>query len=171
MASSVELNCTLLVRVGDKQTLPTAQELISELENTDPLRKCAALKKTIMLVLAGEEMPRVLFTVIRYCITVENHTLQKLLMLFYEVVRKYDAQGKLLPEMILVTCVAGATRPLALFFFNRATPRPCRPCRSRAVPRRGAAARGRHHGGRLPSPSPSLPCDLSRAPFPAFPLQ
>ena len=53
----------------------------------------------------GEEMPRVLMTVIRFCITVEDHALQKLLMFYYEAVRKYDAQGKLLPEMILVWCV------------------------------------------------------------------
>ena len=86
----------------DRVSLPTVAELTAELESTDPARKVAALKKTIMLVLAGEEMPRVLMTVIRFCITVDNHALQKLLMMFYECVRKYDAAGKLLPEMILV---------------------------------------------------------------------
>lgn len=103
MSSGVEANCSLLVRMPDKQAMPSSSELITELENTDPLRKCAAVKKAIMLVLSGEEMPKVLFTVIRFCMTVEHHALQKLLMLFYEVVRKYDSAGKLLPEMILVT--------------------------------------------------------------------
>jgi coatomer subunit beta len=98
----MENNCTLLVSLPDKQGLPTVQEITTELESTDPARKAAALKNTIMLVLAGEEMPRVLMTVIRYCITVEDHTLQKLLMLYWECVRKYDSAGKLLPEMILV---------------------------------------------------------------------
>ncbi len=99
----MENNCTLLVGLPDRVQLPTTAELITELENPDPQIKIGGLKKVIMLVLAGEEMPKVLFTVIRYCITVEDHTLQKLLMLFYECVRKYDSAGKLLPEMILVT--------------------------------------------------------------------
>jgi coatomer subunit beta len=99
----MENNCTLLVGLPDRVQLPGAAELCAELENPDPARKIAGLKKVIMLILAGEEMPKVVFTVIRYCITVEDHTLQKLLMLFYECVRKYDAAGKLLPEMILVT--------------------------------------------------------------------
>lgn len=47
-------------------------------------------------------MPRMLMTVIRYCINTENHELKKLLMLFWEIVPKYDANRKLLPEMILV---------------------------------------------------------------------
>ena len=37
--------------------------------------------------------------------TAQHGAPQKLLMLYYEVVRKYDAAGKLLPEMILVWCV------------------------------------------------------------------
>lgn len=36
--------------------------------------------------------------------------LQKLLMLYYEVARKHDAAGKLLPEMILVWRVASKLR-------------------------------------------------------------
>ena len=101
-----ENHCTLLVSLPDKVALPSVAEITAELESTDPVRKVAALKKTIMLVLSGEEMPRVMMTVIRYCITVEDHALQKLLMLYYEVVRKYDSAGKLLPEMILVWCVS-----------------------------------------------------------------
>jgi coatomer subunit beta len=41
-------------------------------------------------------------TVIRYCITQEDHELKKLLMLYWEVVPKYGADGKLITEMILV---------------------------------------------------------------------
>ncbi len=99
----MEGNCSLLVALPDRVQLPSTQDLIAELENADPARKVAGLKKVIMLILAGEDMPKVIFAVIRYCITVEDHALQKLLMLFYEVVKKYDGQGKLLPEMILVT--------------------------------------------------------------------
>ena len=53
-----EPNCTLLVPLPDKMQLPTVAELTVELESPDPARKCGALKKAIMLILAGEEMPR-----------------------------------------------------------------------------------------------------------------
>lgn len=95
-------NCTFLIAVPDKVSLPSQAELQAELESPDVSRKIGALKKAIMLLLSGEDMPRNLMTVIRYCITVEDHTLQKLLMLYWEVARKFDASGKLLPEMILV---------------------------------------------------------------------
>ncbi len=47
-------------------------------------------------------MPRVLMTVIRFCITNDDHQIKKLLMLYWELVPKYSADNKLLPEMILV---------------------------------------------------------------------
>lgn len=94
--------CTLLVAPADKVAMPSAGELLAELETPDPGRKVAALKKIILLMLSGEDLPKTLMTVIRYCITVEDHDLQKLLMIYWEVARKYDAAGKLLPEMILV---------------------------------------------------------------------
>ena len=143
MASNSESNSTLLVSLPDKLALPSVAEITAELESTDPNKKISALKKTIMLVLSGEEMPRVMMTVIRYCITVENHALQKVLMLYYECVRKYDSAGKLLPEMILVWCVGvgwgggGARRPIEfaarrlLHVFTPAPPPP--PMRSNAM--------------------------------------
>jgi coatomer subunit beta len=100
--STIEGNCTLLIAPADKVGLPSQAELVAELESTDVQRKVGGLKKAVLLLLSGEDMPRMLMTVIRYCITVEDHTLQKLLMLYYECVRKYDNAGKLLPEMILV---------------------------------------------------------------------
>lgn len=103
-------SCTLLVATPEKVALPTQSELAAELESSDISRKVAALKKAILLLLSGEDMPRILMTVIRFCITQEDHALQKLLMLYWEVVRKYDAAGKLLPEMILVWCVDSGGR-------------------------------------------------------------
>jgi coatomer subunit beta len=47
-------------------------------------------------------MPRVLMTVIRFCINCDDHQIKKMLMLYWELVPKYGADGKLLPEMILV---------------------------------------------------------------------
>ena len=66
-----------------------------------------------MAMLSGESMPKVLMQVIRFCINTDDHQLKKLMMLYWEVVPKYQtdlhasATGestsrKLLPEMILV---------------------------------------------------------------------
>ena len=38
----------------------------------------------------------------RFCITHDDHQIKKLLMLYWEIVPKYGADGKLMPEMILV---------------------------------------------------------------------
>ena len=99
-AATMEQNCTLLI--NPQGALATSAELQADLESPEIPRKIAGLKKAIFLLLSGEDMPRALMTVIRFCITVEDHTLQKLLMLYWEVARKHDAAGKLLPEMILV---------------------------------------------------------------------
>ena len=40
--------------------------------------------------------------VIQYCINCDDKRVQKLLMLFWEMTRKQDEKGALLPEMILV---------------------------------------------------------------------
>ena len=73
--SVVEANCTLLV-TGPDRLVASAAELQAELESPDAQRKVAALKKAIAMLLTGEDAPRMLMTVIRYCITVEDHTLQ-----------------------------------------------------------------------------------------------
>lgn len=93
--------CTLLVSY-DKIVLPTQAEVQAELESPEVPRKIGALKKCIMMILAGEDMSKLLMSVIRFCITVEDHELKKLLMYFWEVVKKYDASGNPKPEMILV---------------------------------------------------------------------
>jgi coatomer subunit beta len=47
--------------------------------------KIKALKQTIMLLLSGESLPRVLMSVIRFCSNTDDHALKKLLMLYWEV--------------------------------------------------------------------------------------
>ena len=53
-------------------------------------------------MLNGESFPRVMMTVIRFCVNTESHELKKLLTLYWEITPKYDDQRKLVPEMILV---------------------------------------------------------------------
>jgi coatomer subunit beta len=72
------------------------------LESTDIAVKVKALKNAITGLLAGESMPKILMTVIRFCINSDDHQIKKLLMLYWEIVPKYSADNKLLPEMILV---------------------------------------------------------------------
>jgi coatomer subunit beta len=80
----------------------TQEEILKQLEDSDDKIKVKALKSAILMMLGGEPMPRILMTVIRFCINTEHHEFKKLLMLFWEIVPKYDSDKKLLPEMILV---------------------------------------------------------------------
>lgn len=98
---SASPSCTLVIN-HDKFHVPQLSELKAELESKDDERIIEAVKQAILLMLNGEPMPRLLMTVIQYCIHTENHELKKLLMYYWEVVQKYDADGNLLPEMILV---------------------------------------------------------------------
>lgn len=47
-------------------------------------------------------MPSLLMTVIRFVMPSQDHTLKKLLLIFWEIVPKYSSDGKLMQEMILV---------------------------------------------------------------------
>ena len=64
--------------------------------------KTDALKKTIQMILNGEKMPSLLMTIIRFVMPLQDHTIKKLLLIFWEVVPKYTPDGKMLHEMILV---------------------------------------------------------------------
>ena len=52
-----------------------------------PIRqaKCEALKGCILAMLNGEKYPRVMMTVIRFCVNTDSKELKKLLTLFWEV--------------------------------------------------------------------------------------
>lgn len=71
-------------------------------EHGDNRVKASALKKTIQLVLNGERLPGLLMTIIRFVLPSNDHTLKKLLLIFWEIWPKTSADGKLLHEMILV---------------------------------------------------------------------
>ncbi|KAG2433993.1 hypothetical protein HYH02_012454 [Chlamydomonas schloesseri] len=99
MANAVERSCTMLV-YNDKQA--SASEIKEALEGNDPLAKQAAMKKAVSLLLAGEQLPALFITIVRYVLPSEDHMVQKLLLLYLEAIEKTDASGKLLPEMILI---------------------------------------------------------------------
>lgn len=93
----------MLLNKTDKQNLVCQEDILKQLEDSDDRIKVRALKSAILMMLGGEPMPRILMTVIRFCINTEHHEFKKLLMLFWEIVPKYDSEKKLLPEMILVS--------------------------------------------------------------------
>jgi coatomer subunit beta len=64
--------------------------------------KIDTLKKVIQLMLNGEKLPGLLMTIIRFVLPLQNHTIKKLLLIYWEIVPKVSADGKLLHEMILV---------------------------------------------------------------------
>lgn len=65
-------------------------------------KKISTLKKVIHLILQGEKYPGLLMTIIRFLLPNNDHTLKKLLLIFWEIVPKTTSDGKLLQEMILV---------------------------------------------------------------------
>mmetsp|Transcript_9797 Transcript_9797/g.24867 ORF Transcript_9797/g.24867 Transcript_9797/m.24867 type:complete len:981 (-) Transcript_9797:768-3710(-) len=99
--SIISDNCTVLLNT-EKQTAIAHDDILKQLEDSDDKVKLKSLKAAIYMMLSGEPMPKMLMTVIRFCINTEDHELKKLLMLFWEIVPKYDSNKKLLPEMILV---------------------------------------------------------------------
>ncbi|CAK9183489.1 unnamed protein product, partial [Ilex paraguariensis] len=100
-SSDMEKSCSLLVYF-DKGTPAIANEIKEALEGNDIPAKVDAMKKAVMLLLNGETLPQLFITIIRYVLPSEDHTIQKLLLLYLEIIDKTDAKGKVLPEMILI---------------------------------------------------------------------
>ena len=121
----MERNCTVLLHY-DKNTPPNEDEIREELEHKEVDKKVSGLKTLISLTLNGEVMPKLLMTVIRFCVPCDNHQIKKLLLIYWEVIDKTGPDGKLLPEMILVWCAPPP--PICL----PACPRP--PARHGAAP-------------------------------------
>ncbi|KAK8513477.1 hypothetical protein V6N13_002215 [Hibiscus sabdariffa] len=97
----MEKSCTLLIHF-DKGTPAIANEIKEALEGNDVAAKIDAMKKAIMLLLNGETLPQLFITIVRYVLPSEDHTVQKLLLLYLEIIEKTDTKGRVLPEMILI---------------------------------------------------------------------
>ncbi|KAH6555339.1 hypothetical protein KP509_1Z263900 [Ceratopteris richardii] len=98
---AIEKSCSLIIHF-DKGTPAMANEIKEALEGNDVSRKIDALKKAIMLLLNGETVPQLFISIVRYVLPSEDHTIQKLLLLYLEIIDKTDSSGKILPEMILI---------------------------------------------------------------------
>ena len=100
------MNCTVLIhnrKLSAKgEHPPTQDDLCKMMESKDDDEKIKAAKQAILQLLNGEHLPKLVMTVIRFCINTKDKMLKKLIMLYWEIVEKCDTDGKLKPEMILV---------------------------------------------------------------------
>lgn len=109
-----ERYCTILLQQNvknEKNAISITQdEILKGLESPKMELKIKAIKNAIFGLLNGEKFSKVLMHMIRYCSTQNDHTLKKLLMIYWEIAPKYEAGNsndakstpRLLPEMILV---------------------------------------------------------------------
>lgn len=101
VAKMSQVPCYTIINSPDLE-VPNEMQLKQDLEKGDTNVKIETLKKVIKLLLNGERYPGLIMTIIRFVLPVQNHTIKKLLLIFWEIVPKTSADGKLLQEMILV---------------------------------------------------------------------
>ncbi|VDB90223.1 unnamed protein product [Peniophora sp. CBMAI 1063] len=101
MSTAAEAPCYTVV-VEDGSETPTAQDLRNGLQKGSDDVKCDTLRKIIVSTINGNPQPTLLMPIIQYCMPSKSKQLKKLLHFYWEVCPKYDEQGKLKQEMILV---------------------------------------------------------------------
>ena len=77
--NAVEKSCSMLV-YNDRPA--SAKEIKEALESGDALAKVEAMQKAISMILNGEQLPTLFITIVRYVLPSEDHTVQKLLLLY-----------------------------------------------------------------------------------------
>ncbi|XP_071943606.1 coatomer subunit beta-like [Antedon mediterranea] len=102
MSTASELACYTLIQMPSEAEPPNELQFKNDIEKGDTKTKIKALKQLIYMMLNGEKMPGLLMYVIRFLLPMPDHTIKKLLLVFWEIVPKTQADGKLLNEMILV---------------------------------------------------------------------
>ncbi|KAF8636776.1 hypothetical protein AX16_010977 [Volvariella volvacea WC 439] len=81
---------------------PSASELRQGLEKGSDEVKIDTLRKIIVSTINGNPQPNLMMPIIQYVLPSRNKQLKKLLHFYWEVCPKYDENGKLKQEMILV---------------------------------------------------------------------
>ncbi|CAD6208057.1 GSCOCG00010331001-RA-CDS [Cotesia congregata] len=102
MSNVVEQSCYTLINIATESEPMNELQMKQDLEKGDIPVKIEALKKTIHMILNGERLPGLLMTIIRFVLPLQDHTVKKMLLIFWEIVPKTSPDGKLLQEMILV---------------------------------------------------------------------
>ncbi|XP_055609985.1 coatomer subunit beta [Uranotaenia lowii] len=99
--SFAETPCYTIINAQETEPYNEMQ-LKMDLEKGELNVKIDTLKRVIQLLLNGERLPSLLMTIIRFVLPLQNHTVKKLLLIYWEIVPKTSTDGKLLQEMILV---------------------------------------------------------------------
>mmetsp|Transcript_30038 Transcript_30038/g.57860 ORF Transcript_30038/g.57860 Transcript_30038/m.57860 type:complete len:961 (-) Transcript_30038:133-3015(-) len=99
--TALERQCTLLLP-GETSGPVKVEDLMKQLESKKDEDKIEAMKSIITGIIHGEELGRLLMPIIKFCTQSNNHTLKKLLLIYWEILDMYGEDGKLRPEMILV---------------------------------------------------------------------
>ncbi|KAG6380555.1 adaptin N terminal region-domain-containing protein [Boletus reticuloceps] len=86
----------------DTAETPSTQELRSVLEKGSDEDKLDTLRRIIVATINGNPQPTLLMPIIQYIMPSKHKQLKKLLHFYWEVCPKYDENGKLKQEMILV---------------------------------------------------------------------
>ncbi|KAK2462886.1 hypothetical protein APHAL10511_005084 [Amanita phalloides] len=81
---------------------PSVSELRSGLEKGSDEVKLETLRKIVVSTINGNPQPALMMPIIQYVLPSRNKELKKLLHFYWEVCPKYDDNGKLKQEMILV---------------------------------------------------------------------
>lgn len=90
--------------VYEPSTAPkwTSNEFKTQLEKGDDESKMVTMRNILITMINSNPMPELLMHIIRYVMPSKNKELKKLLYFYWEICEKYDAEGKLRHEMILV---------------------------------------------------------------------
>jgi coatomer subunit beta len=116
--SNQEAACYTVV-YEDSSEAPSTQDLRNALQKGSDEVKIDALRKIVVLTINGNAQvclsafigissgvtpgqPQLLMPIIQYCMPSRSKPLKKLLHFYWEVCPKYDENGKLKQEMILV---------------------------------------------------------------------
>ncbi|KAG0706699.1 armadillo-type protein [Suillus ampliporus] len=86
----------------DTTESPSTQELRASLEKGSDEDRLDTLRRIIVSTINGNPQPTLLMPIIQYIMPSKNKQLKKLLHFYWEVCPKYDENGKLKQEMILV---------------------------------------------------------------------
>ncbi|KAF2018887.1 coatomer subunit beta [Aaosphaeria arxii CBS 175.79] len=101
MATFLE-NAYSLVHQDNSADVPSQNELKQSLEKGSDEQKIETMKKILSIMLNGDPQSGLLMHIIRFVMPSKSKPLKKLMYFFFEVCPKYDAQGKLRQEWILV---------------------------------------------------------------------
>lgn len=78
------------------------QQLKKQLMGKDEREKINALKEIIGRTINGENLSSLMMVIIKYVLNSTNHEIKRLLLLYWEVVDRYDEDGEPKQEMLLV---------------------------------------------------------------------